>query len=516
MDAEKDKVRQKQLDDIKTKFNIEKPLNESDKQYRDAETKQVKGTGGWLLKQEQFTQWIDPAAKGTQFLQLLGKKQVGKSFLIPAISEHIRAQKADAKGQIAIAKYCFPINIDRSGNKLPQIQQAFKCLAYQFAQENKAYAKELAVISKAELSQLSCKELWEKLKLKEAIHGTRFLLIFDGIDRLHSANIEELLDVLEDLKASNDITSPGLRILLSGLRISIKGRLIEHEPAIEVVKHNSEEVKKYIERSLEEADVLRGDKEEVVNLRKLITDKLPRKAGNSFYKMDIAIREIGNERYLDEAGVHRVLDKAGAEIKEIFIRGLQQLNETLDAQSIGELNELLAWVLCFAYYMIAMTVTELTSVHALGHEKTAIRPLKKILKDDYGSVFEIFEDGYVIVPSEIRECLIFEKRQESSSRTETEKGAQRASTITNEEISMLRNFIKILVEPKTYEKFGFETFFQSKGEAQVRVGVNMKDAHAFIIPTLLKLFQTIRMKRCQSLEGLHLVNYRVFSTRSEE
>ncbi|KAI9683210.1 MAG: hypothetical protein M1820_010927, partial [Bogoriella megaspora] len=496
VDAEKDKVRQKQLDSIKAKFDIEKLLNDSDKQYRDAETKQVKGTGSWLLEQGPFQKWIEPVAKGTQFLLLVGKKNVGKSFLIPAISEHIRAQKKDAKEQIAIAKYCFPPNIDRSGNKLPQIQQAFKCLAYQLAQENKVYAKELAAICKDELNQLSGEELWKTLKFEEAMHGTTFILILDGIDQLHSANSEELFGVLADLKTANDAMSSGLRILLSGPESSLKGRLLEREPTIEVAEHNSEDVKKYIERSLEEADVLRGDEEEVVNLRNLVIDKLPSEAGNDFYKMDIAIREIGSERYLDEAGVHRVLDKAGAEIKEILRRGLQQLNETLDPQSITELNELLTWVLCFTS---PLTVKQLKAAQALGHEKTAIRPLKKILKDDYGTVFEIDEDEYVTVSSEIRECLILERRQDAGSRMEKEEGAQRTVTITKEEINMLSNFIKAFVEPETFEKFGFEPFFQSKGDAQIRVGVNMKDAQAFVISTLLQVFQNDKDEKTSDL-----------------
>ncbi|KAI9666298.1 MAG: hypothetical protein M1821_004233 [Bathelium mastoideum] len=494
VDAERDKVWHKQLDDINTNLGIEKLLNDLDKQYRDAKTRQVKGTGSWLLEQDQFQQWIEPAAKGTQFLLLLGKKNVGKSFLIPAISEHIRAQKRDVTDQIALAKYCFPQDIDRSGNKLPQVQQAFKCLAYQLAQENKVYAKELAVICKAELNQLSGKELWKKLKFEEAAHGTTFIIILDGIDQLLSAD-EELFSVLADLKTSDDASSSGLRILLSGPRSSMV-RSIEREPAIEVAEHNSEDVKKYIERSLEGADVLRGDEEEVVNLRKLVTEKLPTEAGNDFYKIDIAIREIGRQRYLDEAGVHRVLDKAGAEIKETIKRDLQQLNETLDPSGIKELNELLSWVLCFSGIL---RVDELKAAHALGHKKTAIRPLKKILKDDYGSIFEIDEDEYVDVPSEIQECLIFEKRQDNGFRMENEEGAQRTVTITKEEINMLRNFIKAFVDPETFEKFGFEAFFQGKGDPQVQIGINMTDAHTTVISALLDLFQKDRDEKTSEL-----------------
>ncbi|KAI9685380.1 MAG: hypothetical protein M1822_004511 [Bathelium mastoideum] len=495
VDAERDKVRQKQLDDIKTNLGIEKLLNESDKQYRDAETRQVKGTGSWLLEQDQFQQWIEPAAKGTQFLLLLGKKNVGKSFLIPAVSEHIRAQKRDATEQIALAKYFFPQDTDRSGTKSPQIQQAFKCLAYQLAQENKVYAKELAVICKAELNQLSGKELWEKLKFEEATHGTTFILILDGIDQLHSAN-EELFNVLANLQVPNDASSSGLRILLSGPRSSM-GHLVEREPAIEVTEHNSEDVKKYIEKSLEEADVLRGDEGEVVNLRKLVTEKLPGEAGNDFYKMDIAVREISRQRYLDEAGVHRVLDKAGAEIKEIIKRDLQQLNETLDPPSIKELNELLSWIFCFAG---VLRINELKAAHALGHDKTAVRPLKKILKDDYGSIFEIDDDEYVTVSSpEIQECLIFEKRHDSGSRMENEEGAQRTVTITKEEINILRNFIKAFVDPETFEKFGFEAFFQGKRDAQVRIGINIKDAYTTVISTLLDLFQNNKKEKMSEL-----------------
>lgn len=267
------------------------------------------GSLQWLPGLEAYKEWITPATDAIPLLLLSGEPKTGKSSLVAFIDKDLRSRNI---ANVAIAYHAFTgrdAKSTRDKNK-DDVVSALKPMALQLAAQNKAYAKEMAGLKESDLrlpethKEFPERHLWNKLQFSKNPQSQDVLnivLLFDRLDELSESDASKFLDVLIDESHSS---AKADRLRLGILATGKNQREAANINYIQIVDHNEDDIKSYIERESDKDEVLQGQHVEMLDLLRLIREKLPEVASGSFSIVDqklARIREaVESDAYSDD------------------------------------------------------------------------------------------------------------------------------------------------------------------------------------------------------------------------
>jgi len=353
----------------------------------------LEGSSQWLLGHPDYKEWITPDADSIPLLLLSGDPKTGKSFLVASVGEDLRKINAD----VAIAYHTFSgrdMKSARDKNK-DDIGSALKLMALQLASQNKTYAKEMAGLRDSDFKppetrkELWEKQLWDKLQFSKYFQSkedVNIVLMFDGLDELSESDAGQLLKLLRDeSRPSVKADRPRLRILATGRKETFEGHAANIS-CIQIATYNEPDIKLYIERELDKDEVLQGQHVEMLDLLESIRKTLPEVADGSF---SIVQQKLARIREAVESDATILAENPAEDLTKIAQKVISDLNATLNAHDITQLNELLNWAI-FGYQYFG--IDELRAALFLNSGRSPLQPFEKKLKNKYARVFDLSDD----------------------------------------------------------------------------------------------------------------------------
>ncbi|KAH8592092.1 hypothetical protein B0O99DRAFT_689874 [Bisporella sp. PMI_857] len=487
-------VHKQQLENIRKKLLI---TNDTSKTlYSNIWADTVQRTGSWLRDIPEYNKWIDPTTDADPLLLITGDINSGKSYLMTAIVHELESifsrevKTINAARKPVLAYHFLPKHSEKSGHAQKLAETGLKCLAFQIAERDASYAKNTIAmcdeIDDAHFKEATFLDLWRDLRMVAPKRNQTYFILLDGVDQLSDDDQakQDLLDITSKLKSSlSDSDRSQIRVLLSGKTGTFKQDMFRDVPTIDIEQHNGAEIGFYIDQELAKRDLLLGRDSETVKMRDLIKIKLPKIAQGNFFKVQTAIEKIGEVVASDgsSAELEKILDQAGQDQVSIAHDVLGALGESLSIKEIAELNHLLIWAVFAINYF---KVFDLKAALHLHFKKASLQPLEKKIKGKYAKIFEINNDGYVIVNEAIEEAIKTSERTRPLGEEEPQISA--TITITKANIKTVQNFLWTLTERAMINKFEFDesaALINAKGN----IRVNELDSHLIITKQCLAL-----------------------------
>ena len=410
-DRKKERVTSKQVETITKLLSV---TGESTQGVRLAMKKLkerlLEGSSKWLLEDPDYIRWRTMESASKALLVLSGAPKTGRSSLLASVDRDFRKYKHG----VAIAYHSFA-GRDVKGprdNDVNDVTLALKSMALQLAGQNKIYANKIAELKDSDFrtpeseKELDEKQLWDRLHFSTDLQSKEdvsIVLMFDGVDvdELSERGVQRFLKLLvEKSKSCAKLDHPRLRILATGETTMLQHVQDEHDfIRFNIVDHNIEDIKLYIEQELCDDEIFQGQHAEMLELQETIRKILPEVAKGSFLvaQQKLArIREaVDSDAYIDEAIM--ILNQNPAEDQgKIAQTILSDLNATLNAHDIKQLNELLNWAI-FGYQWFS--IDDLQAVLFLSSGRSPLQPLEKKFKNKYARIFQYDKDRVEVVDS---------------------------------------------------------------------------------------------------------------------
>ena len=301
--------------------------------------RRLQGSGDWIYDEDDFESWL---TRRIPLLWITGNQGVGKSFLcsnIVTILQDRFPQGASNSSQVSIAYFFF------QANERETLCQALRTVAYQISGSDPIYRKYLRDCVRSEADVSNIEKAWLKLFLKFFIEGndcdSTTYIVLDGLDEADDTDRKELLELVQDLTRQRDRRCR-MQLILSGQPQAITDILRMDVPEIKVDQSKTtDDIDAYVETAIQKAGPLRKSPEW---LKKAIVDTVHNKSGGLFLWADLMIQQLTNKRLPSE--IQEALQKAPNGLNEMLKRTLERLSQTLDAEDIDQMNDLLCWVSC--------------------------------------------------------------------------------------------------------------------------------------------------------------------------
>ncbi|KAF7889590.1 uncharacterized protein EAF02_002005 [Botrytis sinoallii] len=454
----------------------------------------------WLSRVNDYDEWLrlssDSAPRSPfRLLFVSGAFKTGKSCLVASIEEDLRNKKI---ANLAIAYHAFT-GVDSKSTKTASkddVVHALKSMALQLATQNKAYAAALSQLKKkifriSDTQECSAvQQWWDKLRFAkdpENQEPLNIFLLLDGLDQLSEDNADNFLEVLR--KSSTSLAKENrlqLRILVTGI-IDSNNRNLH----IRITDHTMDDIKSFIEQELKRLHSLQGQDVEMKRLRQSIREKLPKVADGSFsiitQKLARIVEAVKSDAYSDD--IEAILDQDPSEDPDKMAQKIiTDLNTSLSARDIRQLNEILDWAL-FGYRYFS--IDQIRAALWLNSGKLPVQPLERKLKEKFVNVFTDLEHNTVSVYEPIVRLFT-----DSDSRL-TSMGKISAYDIETGRISMtlsvhradlysVQRFFWDLTEKIGIGKFDFSPN-NSGNESKIDINSTPVQANFHITEKLLKL-----------------------------
>ncbi|KAL4940945.1 hypothetical protein BDV06DRAFT_12388 [Aspergillus oleicola] len=439
---------------------------------------QVLNTGQWLRSEPLYTSWVNSPRSRCSVLGVSGDEGFGKSFLFATIVKSLQEThngRGEDMTRTSAAYYIF--DQDRHGSSLIQ---ALKVIAWQIAQADMVYRKELSSAQIVGINQIGslCNILFGKSHKADAT----FFLLFDGIDQMNKQHLKELLQVLGAWQAqSTDWSGFALRVLLTGRTETmgrIKDELGDGVSVIDMASKNRDDILNFINDRMDKMDILSGSTDQVNSLREEILEGLTKRTNGDFVNIGLLLDEIGSKQRPGE--IRDIISRSGENRTDTIVRKIEALNETLSDEDISDLNDMLTWVL-FAHR--PLSVEELEAVLFLKSHEPSLRPLTEKIKNQYSSLFHIVATKVHIASDSITDFLY-----KTGPAPSNHENLNTAGDVNETEVRIVRRFLESVCDPDLFAKFGFQEFFQRKLKGKtVRVGVETETAHLRLASACLEV-----------------------------
>ncbi|KAL9095949.1 MAG: hypothetical protein Q9165_001947 [Trypethelium subeluteriae] len=487
------------IDRIRDKLGIPSDRDaDADKEFRSIRPDRLQGTGAWLKELEAYSKWIDFESKTNPLLMLIGDGNSGKSHLMSAMLDEqkdIHDNTVPGYRRVACASYGFERNEKSAregagkGSRLSIL--ALKLMVIQIALQDAVYSKYLEsnLKSKAlsftqDISAIDLvKELFPPPKLPSSVDAV-YLLFFDGVDRLPPDEGKQLSEALLTIK------SPNFRIAVTtteAVSDSLNIPLESSSPIskIHVADHNEQDIRRYIEAEIRGHEDLNSEDPTILRIANTIRDRLPRVAngnfGNVHQIVEIVTDAVKTSSETDINSIEELISQESLEnMDKTSERVIDELDETLNAQEIEQLNELLIWVI---YGLEFMSVEELRAAGLLRTTKTPLQKLGNKIREKYASVLRIEsdEDGQetVYMRNEGLESFIQSMKRPKEGRDLEMSDDPRISmsiTFHNVKMSKARRFLWDLNEKVTFDRFEFGAP-SSEHDSKSKINANPADGH---------------------------------------
>ncbi|KUM59605.1 hypothetical protein ACN42_g7534 [Penicillium freii] len=451
---------------------------------------QVPGSGEWLRIDPLYTAWAKPQDSSCSILSISGGKGYGKSFLFAAIVQHLQEAHAQVASDLKCISTAYHIFEHEKGNA--SLLKALKVLAWQIANKDVVYRKDLSSIKVGGINQIE--NIWETLFAKSYKSDSTFFLLLDGVDQVDKNHLKDFMQLLTELEAISG-TWPRfkLRILLSGrdqTMTKIKSQMGEGISIIDVASKNSDDMEKYIIDRMNKMEILSGSSDQLPSLRREILQALTVQTHGDFVNVGLILHEISGKQRPGE--IRDILSRSGGNRSDTIERKMELLNDTLSDEDISDLNDLLTWVV---FASRPLTLEELEAVLFLKARESSLRPLSEKILDQYSSLLKIFGEPHsitktipptsvvMLVSDSIEEFLRAKPDPETA---DDEQGMGPTCDVNEVEVRIVKRFLESVCDPKLFNKFGFDDFFQNKLKGKTaRVGVDIESAHLKIVTSCL-------------------------------
>lgn len=478
----------------------------------------VRGSSRWLLDIDHYKDWI-ATTDSISLLLLSGNPHTGKSSLVAFIDDDLRTRNLS---NLAVAYHAFTARDLKSpkDKKKYDVTSALKSMALQLANQNKAYAKEMEGLKESDLKlpdtlkESPEKYLWNKLKFSkysESQEVHNIILMFDGLDQLPDNDASRFLDLLIE-ESGSYLKSDHfqLRVLVTVTDQPESTNL----KVIQIDQHNEGDIKLYIEHELEEDEVFQGQHAEMLDLHESIRDKLPKVAGGSFSIVDQKLTRIKDavesDAYSDD--ITTIIDEDPSEDPDKMAQNvIKNLNMTLNAHDIKQLNELLDWAI-FGYQYFS--IEELKAALFLHSGRSPLQPFEKKLKNKFSGVFDL-EDDIVRVQDTIENLF---RDPENSIRKKVavfdinSAKIDMTITINQADLPSVQRFFWDLTEKVGIGKFNFSPE-SSPSEIKGVIQCDEHNAHYHMTEQLLKLLNDEPHEKTKALVEYALTNLPVHLER---
>ena len=348
-------------------------------------------TGSWLDDIDLFKRWTDLESDVDPQLLLIGKNGSGKSSLAFSILHDLRHRYSTGSRSAPrvytafhrFAKTEKPLRDDPS-------KYALKCIAAQVAHQDVVHSKRLKSLlgSKdgSSFRDMSVMELSERLipalNDKDA-PDIGYVLLLDGLDQLPDDDASQLLDALFAIKSSK------LRIILTGTEETFSEKNLDLLTSIRVTDRNKEDIKRFINSELRACKILQEDLPEISRIVDSIRLKLPEIGKGCFNDVRQIISKVSAAVEYDqpEDQIAGLISADTLTNKDITIERLvYELNSSLNTSEIGQLNELLAWII---YGFEYMTMEEMRAALFLCTKRTSLSSLETKVRQRYSKLLKI-------------------------------------------------------------------------------------------------------------------------------
>ncbi|PTB50785.1 hypothetical protein M431DRAFT_523482 [Trichoderma harzianum CBS 226.95] len=418
----------------------------------------LSGMGSWLWTHEAYTAWTTTKDRDKDAQRLLivsGPPSSGKTCATALITKRLEEQK----GRTYVAHYFFPSSTKKADSEKNSIQSALKYMAFQIARVDVAAQKVLGKACEEEPSAFrrsgsldTLDSLWEKLKIGASGSNAVYYLVFDGIENLPDQQVKMLLDFVFSPRMTKE-SSERVQILLSGTDDQFANwQESRNSLKIQMEKHNTPDMRIVIEEALNQRGMLQNTKpdSDQQRARDKILDKLPQNVEGSYSRLQFGLDDV--MRLLSTRTAMRELDRMLDQSMSSHEAAIKNLQRTLTADEISELNELLKWVL---FSNDTMTLEKLEAAMFLYSGTESLASLEYIIKNKYSAVLKL-DDGCVFGQDGVKEYL--RKDIDSSGRASNTKDRATISmtiTINNVDQELCGHFLWDLAHKAIRDKFNF-------------------------------------------------------------
>lgn len=325
----------------------------------DLASKCSEDTGSWIWENDAYKSWRD--LKGKDILVVSGSPSSGKTSVCALITKRLEEQK----NRTYVAHYFFPASTKKSDDNKNSVQSCLKYIAFQIARVDTVVRKALAKVCDTNPAVFrppgssDLNALWKELKIGMAGSTATYCVIIDGIENLPDKQSESLLRFIFDLQPGKDQVGR-VRILVSGTdSLFDKHRITASTAWIQMEKNNQDDMRIVIQETLNKQRLLQNPKpnSDQEKAKSSILEKIPQKVNGSYSLLRIELERV--MRQLSKRTGLEDLDRMLKQSTSSHETAIQDLERSLTADEIAELNELLKWVLWGGEYF---TLAQLEAV----------------------------------------------------------------------------------------------------------------------------------------------------------
>ncbi|KAL5341155.1 hypothetical protein BJX70DRAFT_386957 [Aspergillus crustosus] len=429
--------------------------------HRNYIRQRVKGTGEWVLEEQQFRSWYSGTG-AAPILALEGKEGSSKSYLASTIISWLKQQRAaDASTRrIATAYYFVEGDSREEVKKATNLESVAKSLVWQFAQAERRYLKSVASICER-VGEIDPRNISRDLLFwnEDLAHmDVTFYIVIDGLGDAVGEDMKRFLR-----RASKPIPGRDTRVLLTGDPRCFDQLVQEKDirfNRLPIGGRSAGDVQQYIGRRLDEMPAVKdnGFRKNITALRDRIKAQLA------------ALGTIQQCEYVPD--IDKALATAGEERSEQIHEELAQMNEQLTEPEIGEVNEIVRWIV---YGIERLTPAQLGAALDFREGQPSLLPLEDKLKSKY-RLFEVDRNGRVDFRSTEIEDLI-PKGHHGHHQGKEEQGKTHDHGITAQESAMVQHFLRTVCPPDVYSRLNLDTFLDQKQQRRKKGFIHCDDQH---------------------------------------
>ncbi|KAI1085491.1 hypothetical protein F5B20DRAFT_5575 [Whalleya microplaca] len=418
-------------------------------------------TGSWIWNHDAYTAWTAPikGKETSHVLILTGPASSGKTSASALITKRLEEQK----GRTYVAHYFFPASTKKSDEDKTPVLSALKYMAFQLARVDPTVRTPLGKacdagpgIFRRAASLETLDTLWRELKIGTPGSGATYYLVFDGIENLPNKQTEILLMFVFGPKLAEE-SAGRVRVLVSGTddQFTSKpgGAKTNSALRIQIGEHNGSDMRIVINEALTNRGMLEhvefnSDQQRAWDK---IVEKLPQNVSGSYSRLQFGLNDV--IRLLSTRTSIRELDRMLDQPVSSHETAIKNLQRSLTADEISELNELLKWVL---FCNGPMTLDQLEAAMFLYSGTESLASLQFIIKNKYSTVLKL-EDGYVYGQDGVKEYLQKDKDIPGiSSQSRDRSTISMTISINNVDQELCGHFFWDLTHKAIRDKFKFD------------------------------------------------------------
>ncbi|KAL2826549.1 hypothetical protein BJY01DRAFT_229673 [Aspergillus pseudoustus] len=492
-----DDARKKNMDSIKDKLgqkeeDVANVVDARDNMWKTS----VKGSGKWLNNVDEYKQWLDRSSTADPFLILTGDPGTGKSFVVSAIAQDVKARNSTTKAERGLLGYYSFAIATKTDSDRHRPETAMKSICLQLADQDAVYAKHAAGVcgesgkDKNYFKDASCQTLWTTLGIGSPARNAMHYILLDAVGLLTPEELERLLDAIHQLSpTSEDKKSSTVRILLSSETTSFKEEWLASASAksIDITEHNAEDISAFIVEELKKADLFQGQDSDSQRRRKNVEERLLKRSNNCYTtvqhdlgKIKAIVASSGTE---DE--LNRVLQESSTDPKAQVRSELETLAAVLNPRELEEVNELLIWTVagCGRF-----TLEELAAALYNRFKSVSLQPLAQKITGKYSKIFTLTYGGkFLTLRDHVKECVVAERVRPRQSVDDPKITA--TITITNGDIKAVQRFFWDLTHHSSFANgFEFRPDSDLSQATDRKIQIYEIDAHFEIVKKAFEFF----------------------------